>query len=205
MAYFPFFFDLSEKRGLIVGGGKVALEKVSKLSEFGADLSIVSKNILPELSGFRFSRITEREVMPEDISGFDYCIAATDDRRANRETAVWCKERGIPVNVADDREMCDFILPSVIKRGDLTVGVTTSGKSPYAAVLIRKSIEETIPENIDEILESLGKLRERVKELPCPNDRRRILKEAAGLSLSLKRPLSDEEITEITDGKDSKV
>ncbi|MBP5249754.1 MAG: bifunctional precorrin-2 dehydrogenase/sirohydrochlorin ferrochelatase [Lachnospiraceae bacterium] len=202
MSYFPFFFELSGKRGLIAGGGKVALEKVSKLSEFGADLSIVSKSFVPELSGYVFSRITEREIMPEDISGFDYCIAATDDRSVNRRIAGWCREKGIPVNVADDREMCDFIFPSVIKRGDLTVGVTTSGKSPHAAVLIRKSIEDAIPGSIEEILDYLGKIREKVKELPCPIERRSILKKAAEWALSLGRPLDDTETAAIMNGED---
>ena len=70
-----------------------------------------------------------------------------------------CKAKGIPVNAADDREECDFFLPGIIKRGDLVVSVSTSGKSPAYSRYLREQIEDVIPDNIEKILDILGKLR----------------------------------------------
>ncbi|MBR1861494.1 MAG: bifunctional precorrin-2 dehydrogenase/sirohydrochlorin ferrochelatase [Lachnospiraceae bacterium] len=199
MAYFPFYFELEGKLGVIVGGGKVALEKIEKLSGFGAVLRVIAPDVLPEIEAIKKTDknliIVNKEFAPEDISGADYLIAATGNEKLNAEIFSLCRERHIPVNVVDDRDKCDFIFPSVIKRGNLVASVTSSGDSPQVAVRLRRKFEELIPDNIEEILDYLGQLRVRVKdEVTDGYERHSILKKAADLCMELGRPLTDEEI-----------
>ncbi len=181
MAYFPFFYDLKDKEGVVIGGGRIALEKVEKLTSFEARLTVIAPEILPQIRENKNVRCLEREYVPGDIIGADYCIAATDDERINSAIHDICRENKVLINVVDDREKCDFIFPSVIKRGDLVVGVSSSGTSPYAAVLVRKRIEEIIPENIEDILKELNELRARaVIEIPDDKKRKEYLIRATG-------------------------
>ncbi len=195
MAFFPFFFEVGILKGLVIGGGKIALEKVSRLSEYGADLIVIAPEILPEIREYKNTKCILKTFAPEDLSGADYCIAATGDETVNRKIYECCKERHISVNVVDDRDKCDFIFPSVARKGDMIVGVTSSGKSPQVAIELRKRIEEIIPENTEEILDYLGSIREDIKSrVPDVKRRHKIFKQAAADAMEKGRPLNDEEL-----------
>ena len=101
----------------------------------------------------------------EDLEGADFVIAATDDAALNGEIADYCKVRRIPVNVADDREKCTFFFPALVKDGPLTVGISTDGKSPFAASWVRREIAGMLPESIGEAIDLLGQIRPVVMEL----------------------------------------
>ena len=202
MAYFPFYFELEGKKGVIIGGGKVALEKVSKLAPFGAELTVIAPRILPEITEYKNVRTIVKEFAPDDVSGADYLIAATDDNELNARLFAVCREKHIPINVVDDKDKCDFIFPSVIKRGKLVTSVTSSGASPQVAVSLRRKIEEIIPDNIEEILDHLESIREEVKtQVPDAGKRHRIFKKAADAALECGRPLRKEELEEIIDNE----
>lgn len=202
MAYFPFYFELEGKKGVIIGGGKVALEKVSRLAPFGAELTVIAPRILPEITEYKNVRTIVKEFAPDDVSGADYLIAATDDEELNTRLFALCREKHIPINVVDDKDKCDFIFPSVIRRGKLVASVTSSGASPQVAVSVRKKFEEIIPENIEDILDYLEGIREEVKSLvPDAGKRHRIFKKAADAALELGRPLREEELEEIIDNE----
>lgn len=202
MAYFPFYFELEGKKGVIIGGGKVALEKVSKLASFGAELTVIAPRILPEITEYENVRTILKEFAPDDVSGADYLIAATDDEEMNARLFALCREKHIPINVVDDKDKCDFIFPSVIRRGKLVASVTSSGASPQVAVSVRKRFEKIIPENIEDILDYLEGIREEVKSLvPDAGKRHRIFKKAADAALELGRPLREEELEEIIDNE----
>ena len=97
----------------------------------------------------------------------DFVITATGSREQDEAVVASCKAKGIPVNAADDREECDFFLPGIIKRGNLVVSVSTSGKSPAYSRYLREQIEDVIPDNIEKVLDILGELR---KSLPSKLD-----------------------------------
>ena len=200
MAYFPFFFELSGKKILIIGGGKIALEKIERLLEFGPDIKVIAPEILPQIEENKNIKIEKRNYAPEDIFGADFVIAATDNEDVNRSVSDLCREKKIPINVVDDKDKCDFIFPSVIRRGDFVVGVTSSGASPQVAVTLRKEFEKQIPDNIEEVLDFLQSIRGEIKEkYSDASKRHRIFKAAADEALAKNRPLTDEELGAIVE------
>lgn len=200
MAYFPFFVDLSGKVGLIVGGGIVALRKIEKLMPFGPILTVAAPKFLPEVETCSGLILLQQPFAAELLDGKAFVIAATDDAAVNREIAALCRERNIPVNVVDDPDACTFLFPALVKQGDLTVGISTGGASPSAAVWVKEQVEEFLPERMDEILAYLGELRRRIKDLPA--ERMRLFKAAFDVCMELGRPLTDEELeTLIKEGR----
>lgn len=114
----------------------------------------------------------------EDLESADFVIAATDDEALNGQIAEICKEKGIPVNVADDREKCTFYFPALVKDGPLTVGISTDGKSPLAASWVRQEIAGMLPEAIGNIIDLMGQIRPVVLALKEEEeDRKRLFEE----------------------------
>lgn len=145
MAYFPFFIDLSGKKCLIVGGGKVAARKLEKLSGYGADITLVAPEICDNVSTSGV-RIIRRDFEDTDLDGTFLVIAATNDRTLNHRIYTVCTERSIFVNTVDDIENCGFVFPALVHSDDITVGISTGGKCPAMAKYLRRIIEEQINE-----------------------------------------------------------
>ena len=99
MAYFPFFIDIENKKGLIVGGGRIAAHKAEKVKPFGAKITIIAPDIMDKLKQDPAFMCEERPFVPEDIEGCAFVIAATDDRELNHRISALCQEKGILVNV----------------------------------------------------------------------------------------------------------
>ena len=196
MAYFPFFFEVSRLKGVVIGGGRIALEKIEKLNEYGAELTLVAPEVLPEIEGYScVVNIIRREFKPVDIEDADYVIAATNIRELNELVRKIGREKHIPVNVVDNQPMCDFIFPSVYKKGPLVVGVSTSGASPQVAIELRKQFENDTPDNIEEILEYLASVRPYIKEKVADSQvRHRLFGDIARESMRQGRALTDEEL-----------
>lgn len=194
MAYFPFFIDIEGQKGLIVGGGRIAEHKMSKLLPFGVKLDIVALKIQDSILGDDRVTCFEREFQDSDVEGKLFVVAATDDGILNERVSRLCRERGILVNVADDKEKCGFLFPAIVKEGGLTVGISTGGASPQIASDIRGMLEKNLPANLTEILEYLEKLRGPVKAcIDAPSARAAFYKEAAELCRSEDRVLTGEE------------
>ncbi|NBJ91751.1 precorrin-2 dehydrogenase/sirohydrochlorin ferrochelatase family protein [Parablautia muri] len=180
MGYFPFFMDIKGKKGLIVGGGEIAAHKVEKLLPFEASLTVIAPTILRELVENPVLSCIERAFQDEDVEGKMFVIAATDDQCLNAHVAELCRAKNIFINVVDDKKECDFLFPAMVKKGKLTVGVSTEGASPQAAAMLRRQIEQEMPDKIEEILEYLSQLREIARnEIPDAGERARFLKKAA--------------------------
>ena len=157
---FPMFVSLAGRRCLVVGAGRVAKRKIAALEEFGAEV-IVSEN-------YRES----------DLDGVFLAIAATDDSAVNAKVAADCAARRIPVNVADEPEKCSFYFPAYVKKGAVTVGVSTSGRSPLAASRLRSAIEPLVTDTFAAAVDRLGEMREAVmKTVPDQTERKRIFAE----------------------------
>lgn len=197
MSYFPFFVDLSGRRGLIVGGGAVALRKIQKLLPYGPVLTAAAPAFCPGLRDTAGVTLLERPFSPEDLDRCDFVIAATDDRALNHQIAELCGARRLPVNVADCKEDCSFLFPALIQRGALSVGISTGGAGPTAAVYLKERFTELLPEGFEEILAFLETARETVKgALPGEEARRkRLLAQLFYDCMEVGRPLSQAELT----------
>lgn len=198
MAYFPFFVEMEGRHGLVAGGGTVALRKVEKLLPYGAQLTIVAPKVckeLQKLAGQGVLQIRQETVRPEMVDGYDFVVAATDAPEINHALAARCREQKIPVNVVDDKEYCSFLFPSLVQSGALSVGISTGGASPTAAVWLRKQIERLLPDSLPEILLWLEQLRPTMFRI-LPTESRRAKAYATLLESALKkgRPLNDTEM-----------
>src|SRR5450631_2782647 len=149
--YFPVFFDLKGQKVLVVGGGEVALRKVSLLQPTGALITLVAPRIDPGLTERAAAgtlAIESREFIPGDLDDMRLVIVATPRRAVNRWIATLCESRAIPVNVVDDREASRFIVPAIVDRDPVLVAVSTGGTSPVLARRLRERLEASIPKRL---------------------------------------------------------
>jgi uroporphyrin-III C-methyltransferase/precorrin-2 dehydrogenase/sirohydrochlorin ferrochelatase len=179
--YFPVFFDLAGQKVLIVGGGEVALRKVSLLERTGALISVVAPQIVPELMERAAAgklKLAIREFTPADLDGARLVIVATSRRAVNRWIANLSESRNVPVNVVDDREASRFIVPAIIDRDPVLVAVSTGGASPVLARRLRERLEALIPKRIGELASWLSALRGTARQKLRDTDQRRRFFEA---------------------------
>ncbi len=161
--YYPVYLDLRGRRCLVVGGGEVAERKVETLRECGATITVISPELTPGLAeAARVEAIVwqARVFQKGDLEGAHLAIAATDDRAANAAVAKEARQRRIWVNSVDDPAYCDFIAPSVVRRGDLVLAISTAGKSPAMARWVREELERSLPEEWGALLELAHELRQ---------------------------------------------
>lgn len=147
MAYLPIFLKVEGCPCLVVGGGLVAWRKAEALLGAGAAVSVISPQVVPEIDKLARKgnlRHLARGYVPGDLRGFALVYAATDDAEVQREVSREARELSIPVNVVDGPEFCTFISPAIIKRGALTVAVSTAGASPAMARRIRERLERLL-------------------------------------------------------------
>ena len=164
--YYPIFLNISGKRCVVVGGGQVALRKVRTLLEYGASVEVVSPELCSELSQLADSgeiRVRPRSYQAGDLQDAVIAIAATNDRQINLEVVKEARKRGVLVNVVDDAESSDFIAPSYLRRGDITIAVSTGGRSPALARKIRTRLEKDFGDEYASLALLLNEVRTEVK------------------------------------------
>lgn len=185
MPYFPFFIDISGKRCLIAGGGRIALHKIKKLLPFSPEIHVVSPEICGEISDIPGLHIEPRGFLPSDLDGAFFVIAATDRPEINSEISRLCRERNILCNAVDSPAECSFYFPALAQRGDVTVGVSTSGKSPLIAAEIRREAEKLLTPELVEICALMGEIRPAVRErFPLEKQRAEVMSAALKYCLS---------------------
>jgi siroheme synthase-like protein len=178
MAYFPMMIELKDKDVLVIGGGEEGLKKVKVLSSLGAKVTLVSPFAEEEAISLSYE-YCKRSFVEGDIDAKAYImvVTATDDRDLNRRISELATQRHIPVNVVDDVELCTFIFPAIYQQKDVVCAVSSGGKSPYVAQYVRNRLAESMPDNIGDINEKMGTLREEAKLLYEDSvDRRAFLK-----------------------------
>lgn len=200
MGYFPFFVDLEGREGLVVGGGAVALRKLQKLLPYGPRLTVAAPELLAEIEALPGLTRLRRSFAPAMLEGKGFVIAATDDREVNREIAALCRERGIPVNAVDDKEQCTFLFPALVKRGDLTVGVSTAGASPSAAAWVRRRVSERLPEDFGELLDYLASLRPMVRKRVAAENRAAVFARLFSACMEQGFPLEEAALAAVLEG-----
>ena len=167
MGYYPVFLDLTGRRCVVIGGGPVAERKVEGLIAAGASVTVVSPALTARLEALvREGRIRHvgRGYAPRDLAGHQLAFVATDDDEVNAAVARDGQAAGVWVNAADDPAHCDFILPSVLRRGDLVVAVATGGASPALSRAVREELETYFTEDYAVLAEVVAEVRRELKE-----------------------------------------
>ena len=144
MSFFPISLEMRGRRCLVIGGGAVAERKIANLLEAGAEVTVISPDASENVARWSKNNSIQLEArcyQNGDLDGYELAFVATDDDRVNASVYQEGKSRGVWVNAADDPAHCDFILPSVLRRGDLTVAVSSGGQSPALARTIREELE----------------------------------------------------------------
>ena len=154
--FFPMFVDLSRRRALSVGGGRIAARRVSALVQFCPSITVVAPSIHPEIEALADGgrvRIVRRSYREADLEGMDIVLACTDDGALNAAIAAVCRARGIPVNVASDRTQCDFLFPGIARRDGLVVGVTAGGGDHRLARRATEALRDYLTHEFDPLRE----------------------------------------------------
>lgn len=168
MTYFPLFIDIENKNILIIGAGKIAYRKITKLIPFKPKITIVAPNISDEIKNLlkenKNLTYKNKKVDIDDIKDSFFVICATNDKTINNFVSKFCKENNIFVNCVDDIENCSFVFPALIKKPNLTIGISTCAKAPYFSAYLKKLIKNSIPKNTQEIIENLELIRTELKQ-----------------------------------------
>ena len=178
MSYFPMMVKLDDKKVLIIGGGEEGLKKTQILHEFGAKITLISKDVQKEAIELAL-RYEEREFRDTDITDteFDMIVASTDDRELNKRISILARDKHIPVNIVDDEELCSFIFPAIVKDKDVVCAVSSGGKSPYITQHIKGLLSRILPKDIGGINDRMGEYRKQAKsEIADITERRRFLR-----------------------------
>src|ERR1051326_1929176 len=166
---FPVFLKLEELRVLIIGGGKIGLEKISAILKNSPQTRVVlvARNISAGIKGLVLgsSNVVLREKAFEvsDLDEIDIVITATGDRELSGIVKAEAKKRRLLVNVADTPDLCDFYLGSIVQKGDLKIAISTNGKSPTMAKRVKEVLNDAFPDDTQEVLENLAQIRSNLK------------------------------------------
>lgn len=190
-AYYPMFVDLEGRRCAVIGGGRIATDKVEKLVEHGAVVRLVSPQITSGLSRMIDEGVVaehrRRTYRPEDLEGCFLVIAATDLDPINRMVWQDAEARNMVCNVVDAPALCSFIVPSVVRRGELALAVSTGGASPGVARHIRRQLDEAYGPEWEALVSLMRDLRDDLKarhlDMPSRRDAVEVLMESDVLRL----------------------
>ncbi len=165
MRYYPVNLDIKNRACLVIGGGGVGTRKVKTLVDCGAAVTVVSPAAsaqLEKMAAAGLIALEKRAYRAADLQGKFLVIGATDDEVLNRRIHADAENLNTLCNIADRPEICNFILPAIVNRGDLVLAVSTSGKSPAYAKKMRKDLEKQFGEEYEPFLLLMGAIRERL-------------------------------------------
>ena len=165
MQYYPVSLDIKNRKCLVVGGGGVCTRKVMTLIDCDAKVTVVSPDVrgkLLELADRGLIILEKRPYRETDLDGMFLVIGTTDDEELNRQISMDAEKLNMLCNIADRPEVCNFILPSIVNRGDLTISISTSGKSPALAKRLRIELEEQFGNEYAEFLRLMGAIRKKL-------------------------------------------
>jgi precorrin-2 dehydrogenase/sirohydrochlorin ferrochelatase len=165
MRYYPVNLDIKNRACLVIGGGGVGTRKVKTLVDCGAMVTVVSPEVsaqLEKMAAAGLITLEKRAYSATDLQGKFLVIGATDDEVLNRRIHADAEDLNTLCNIADRPEICNFILPAIVNRGDLVLAVSTSGKSPAYAKKMRKDLEKQFGEEYEPFLRLMGAIRERL-------------------------------------------
>jgi precorrin-2 dehydrogenase/sirohydrochlorin ferrochelatase len=165
MKTYPLFALIDGRPCLVVGGGAVGERKVRDLLIAGARVTVVSREVTPGLSNLAAQgqiQVIQGDFLPEHLDGMTLVVGATDDQQVNRAVSAAAQARGLLVNIVDAPELCTFIVPAQVRRGLLTLAISTGGASPALARKVREDLEQQFGPDYSRYLRVLQALRDRV-------------------------------------------
>ena len=164
--YYPVFLSLSDRKCVVVGGGQVALRKVTTLLQHGADITVISPRLckgLREMDGMGKIQVRHRAYRAGDMEGAYIAIIASGNRTVNQQASLEARCNKSLVNVVDDPGLSDFIVPSIVRRGSVSIAISTAGKSPALARKIRIMLEGKLDSEYAELALLIEGVRREVK------------------------------------------
>jgi precorrin-2 dehydrogenase/sirohydrochlorin ferrochelatase len=165
MSYYPIFTDLKGKKVIVVGGGIVAQRKIETLLEYGAVVGVIARDLTPSLNGYvkeERVKLLGQKFKDSHLNGVFMVMAATDNHTLNHQISLSARKRGLFINAVDQPSECNFIVPSILRRGDLLIAISTSGKSPALAKKIREDLEKQYGNEYEILLILMGRLRKEI-------------------------------------------
>lgn len=178
MSLFPIFLKLTNRPCIVIGAGHLAESKIESLQAANARVTVISPAASERIVAMADSgEITwhQREYSIGDLAGHFLVVAATNVPAVNRAVFAEAESAGILINAVDDPPFCDFYFPSVVRRGDLQIAISTAGASPALAQRLRKEINAILPLDAGDWLAELGNLRREVLQLEPLNEARKEL------------------------------
>lgn len=183
MSLFPIFLKLEGRRSLVVGAGSVAEQKIRGLIESGAKVQVVAPQATDSVSEWAAAGVIEWQARTFEVSDLDgvlLVIVATSSSEINANVFRAAQQRGVLCNVVDDPPHCDFYYPSVVRRGDLQIAISTAGHSPALAQRLRRELEMQFGPEYRDWLSQLGEARQKLFATDVdPEERRRLLHQLA--------------------------
>lgn len=201
---YPVVLRLRDRRVLVVGGGKVGARKAAGLVEAGAHVVVVSPRFEPafaRLVDAAALTLIERRYTVEDLAGMALVVAATDDREVNAQVSTDARRAGVLVSVVDNAHASDFIVPAVVRRGDLLLAISTGGRSPALAGHLRRELDLLVPDDWEVLVRLLGVARTKIQTaVENPARRQELMKQLLTLDvLSMLRNGGDQAATDQID------
>ena len=188
MVYFLIFIELQDAPCLVLGGGAIAYHKVMVLRDFGAFVTVIAPNIQDSILQTDGVECIYRTYDVMDLEGKVLVVAATNDTAVNHQISGDCRTRGIPVNVVDQPEDCDFIFPSYIRKGEVVAAFSSGGQSPVVTQYLKRRNEVVLTDTVGRLTECLGSLRQAVKEqISLPWHRKAVYENILQMGLALGR------------------
>lgn len=193
MSRFPLFVDISGCDIIVCGSGPMLNDKLEKLKQFDAHIRLFTPDkIMPHHGMIIKNRLPQEDDFTPNVA---FAVSAGCDEAESKRIYSLCIARNIPVNTADIPELCTFFFPSLIVRGECTVGISTNGASPAVSAALRRRIEDSLPDEFDEILEWSVNMRRTVRDrITDPALQRKIIRLAVDRAFSAGRPLTQAEM-----------
>lgn len=178
MSLFPLFLKLTGRPCVVIGAGHLAESKIESLRAADAAVTVIANQVsdlIAEQAAAGEITLHQRPYRQGDLAGAFLVVAATDDPATNRAVFAEATSSGVLCNAVDDPPFCDFYFPSVVRRGDLQIAISTAGNSPALAQQLRKELNEQLPLDLGDWLTELGNLRREVVAAEPLNESRRLL------------------------------
>jgi uroporphyrin-III C-methyltransferase/precorrin-2 dehydrogenase/sirohydrochlorin ferrochelatase len=163
MVYFPIWTDIKDQKCVVIGGGDIALRKITLLKKANAHITCITKTCIPEIEKIA-DVVIIKEFEESDIATPKLVVSATDDNNLNTQVATICKQKNIFVNVVDSPKLCSFTMGAIVDRSPIVISISSAGAAPVLARLIRGKLESTIPAAYGKLASIAASFRDKVKQ-----------------------------------------